>query len=181
MINLIPNQEKKRIERDFYLRLLAVFFSMLASAVVLGCLAILPSYFMSLEYKNLATDKLALQKNTPTPLLDDDVKSRVRDIDTKLMMVENAEKGKFIVSREVVNEILKEVSVNIKINSIFYNQGGEVGKQVSISGTASSREALLIFQQRLKSNKNFKEVDLPISNFVKGSNIDFTVSLIPVK
>lgn len=181
MINLIPNQEKKRIERDFYLRLLAVFFSMLTATVVLGCVAILPAYFMSMEYKNLATDKLALQKNTPTPLLDDDVKSKVRDIDTKLTMVENAERGKFIISREVINEILKDVGGDIRVSSIFYNNGGEAGKEVLLSGSAGSRESLLVFQQRLKSNKSFTEVNLPISNFVKGSNIDFAISLRPAQ
>ena len=40
-------------------------------------------------------------------------------------------------------------------------------------------ERLLLFRKALEDNTAFKKVDLPISNFVKGSNIQFDINLIP--
>jgi len=51
---------------------------------------------------------------------------------------------------------------------------------VSIEGIAPSREILLAFRRLLENDPLFKSVDLPISNFIKGSNIRFNLNLIPV-
>jgi hypothetical protein len=69
---------------------------------------------------------------------------------------------------------------DIKITQILYDNTVAKGdKKVNIQGTAPSRERLLIFRQALEGNPAFKKVDLPISNFVKGSNIQFSLSLTP--
>ena len=47
MINLIPNEQKKRMKRGFYYRLVVVFLIMFLVIVLLSTLAILPSYFLS--------------------------------------------------------------------------------------------------------------------------------------
>jgi hypothetical protein len=51
------------------------------------------------------------------------------------------------------------------------------GEKISISGRASSREVLLSFRRTLEDNPAFSKVDLPISNFIKGSNIRFYITL----
>jgi len=68
---------------------------------------------------------------------------------------------------------------NIKITDISYENDSLNGKKISIQGTAPSREVLLSFRQAFENDNTFKQVDLPISNFVKGSNIQFYLSLIP--
>ena len=67
---------------------------------------------------------------------------------------------------------------DIKINQISYENNLLKGKIINIKGSAVSRERLLLFRLAFENDANFKDVDLPISNFIKGSNIQFNLSLI---
>jgi len=79
---------------------------------------------------------------------------------------------------DVINAILLKKRSDIKITQISY-QNDTRGRKIGVTGTAPSREVLLFFRLALESSPAFKSVDLPISNFVKGSNIQFYLNLIP--
>ena len=65
MINLIPAEQKKKNKRDFYLRFMAVFFVMLAFAILIGAILLLPAYFISSIKLNSVILKLENQKKEP--------------------------------------------------------------------------------------------------------------------
>jgi hypothetical protein len=140
---------------------------------------ILPSYFLSYVEKNTTNASLELQKNEPVPLLDQDTLVTVKDLKNRLNLVENAQKNQAFFSQKIINEIFLEKTAGIKITGIFYQNDSKSGKKINISGKASNREILLSFRLALENNESFSKVDLPISNFVKGSDIEFNLSLIP--
>jgi hypothetical protein len=179
MINLIPNQEKKKKVRDFYFRLGVVFVAMLGLCVFVAVLSILPSYFLSSVEKNLAEQRLLAQKLEPVPAVDQDSLKIMEDLDKKLRLIENSDEDRYPVSRKIINEIVLKKMPDIKIERIRYENHPIDGKKVSIYGVAPSRERLLFFRRTLEDNVAFKKVDLPISNFIKGSNIEFYLNLIP--
>jgi Tfp pilus assembly protein PilN len=180
MINLIPNQEKKKMTKDFYFRLVVVSFVMLGFSIFVGSTTILPSFFLSVVRKNVANAKLETQKKEPIPDLDQKTLDIIKDLENKLSLVENAEKNKFNISEKVIKEISSKKTSDIKITKIIYNSTIQNGRKISIEGSASSRENLLSFSKALKEDPLFKEVDLPVSNFIKGSNIQFYLNLIPL-
>ncbi len=146
-------------------------------------IAILPSYFLSSVKNRIVDNKLEIQKNEIVPSLDQKIVSTIKDINEKLDLIDNAQKDKFIISERVVNNILLERIPNIKITNISYEENSQSGsqqdKKIVVQGNASSREVLLQFRNALEDDVAFKQVELPISNFVKGSNIQFYLSLIP--
>ena len=104
-----------------------------------------------------------------------------------MVLIENAENNKFVVSEKVINALAAKKMPSIKITGIAYEntmssspdeEPMEV-KKIHIEGTAPSREVLLLFRKALEDGAVFKQVDLPISNFIKGSNIQFFLSLTP--
>lgn len=165
--------------RAFYLRLLAVFFSLLGFSILVASFAILPSYILASLKINLANEKLAMLKATPLPEVDQKTVSQIADLDGKLTLIENAEKNKYLISEKVINEVIFKKMPVIKITEISYQQDSIAGKTIKVHGTAPSRAALLLFRQALENDNAFKKVDLPISNFVKGADISFYLSLIP--
>jgi len=179
MINLIPNEEKKRKVRDFYLRLLVVFFVVLSVPILIAAVGILPSYFLSSVKKDLINNKLEKQQKEPIPPLDQKTLDTVEDVNNKLSLVEKNKANKYIVSQKIINEIISEKIPDIKITEILYQNDPIKGKTVKVNGSAKSREQLLLFRRALEDNTAFQKVDLPISNFVKGSNIQFYLNLIP--
>ncbi|NIR48449.1 PilN domain-containing protein, partial [candidate division KSB1 bacterium] len=54
---------------------------------------------------------------------------------------------------------------------------GADGVRVSINGTARDRAALSAFARELENEPRFANIDLPISNFVKETDIDFSLTL----
>jgi hypothetical protein len=180
VINLIPKEEKKQMTIDFYFRLGLLFLIMLDFCVVVLFVSILPSYFLSSVKVALVNTKLENQKLEPLPLLGEQSLAEIKDINKKLDLIDNAEKNKFILSVRVINSIILGKRPDIKITQIVYENNPISGKKISVTGTAPSREVLFLFRQSLQDNSTFKNVDLPISNFVKGSNIQFNLNLIPV-
>jgi|SRR3989338_1457901 len=179
MINLIPNQEKKKMIKDFYYRLTVVFLVMLCVSLFIAMLALLPAYLLSVAKNNIAEEKLETQKNEIAPPFNQETLAMMADLNLKLSLIENAEKDKFSVSEKVINAVLLKKIPSIKITRISYEDDSLKGKKISINGTAPSREILLSFRQALENDTSFQEVDLPISNFVKGFNIEFYLNLIP--
>jgi Tfp pilus assembly protein PilN len=179
MINLIPKEEKKRMTKDFYFRLALLFLVMLDFCVLVVTICVIPSYILSNVKNSVVNAKLIAQKNEPLPLFDQQTLAQIKDINNKLDLVENAEKSKFPLSEKVINAILLKKTSDIKITQILYNIDPILGKKISITGAAPSREVLLLFRQALEDSAAFKSIDLPISNFVKGSDIQFSLSLIP--
>lgn len=121
---------------------------------------------------------LESQKKEPTPLFDQETVAMVSEIEKKLQLIEDTSRDKYSVSLQVINQILLSKMSDIKITEITYDVNTE-GKLISIKGTAPSRDRLLAFRRALEDNTSFKKVNLPISNFIKGSNIRFSLTLIP--
>jgi len=179
MINLIPKEEKKRMTIDFYSRLAVLFLMMLDFCLIVAFISIIPAYIFSAIKESTVNTKLETQKAQPIPLLDQQTLSTINGINSKLKVVENAEKNNFSVSEKVINDIISVKMPGIKITQILYKDDSTTGQKISLEGTAPSREVLLQFSQALADSPNFKNVDLPISNFVKGANIQFSLSLTP--
>lgn len=179
MINLIPNEEKKKKVKDFYFRLVVVVFIILSFCIFAAAASLLPAYFLSLVNKNVISAKLETQKREIVPLIDQGSVQVMEDLSNKLELINNTEKNKYLISQKVINEIILQKMPDIQINQIAYDNSPPLGKKVNIRGIAPSRERLLLFRRALEDDINFKKVDLPISNFVKGSNIEFYLNLIP--
>lgn len=178
MINLIPSQEKKRMVRDFYYRLVATIFTMLSICALILVAAIFPSYFSAVLKRNIASEKLKILESEPLPEVDQEILKIMDDIKAKLNLVEKIERDNFFVSEQIIKEIISKKTKDIKITKISYDTNSTKGKSVYINGTAPSREELLNFRRILETSPSFKEVDLPISNFIKGTNIEFSLTLI---
>ncbi|MBY0376466.1 hypothetical protein K2P96_00635 [Patescibacteria group bacterium] len=179
MINLIPNQEKKRKVKDFYFRLVVVSFFILGLCSLVACVALLPSYFLSTVKKNLVSSKLDTQQKQPIPPAGQNTLATVADVASKLNLIETTEKTNYLVSEKVINEIVLHKMPDIKITEFSYENNTTSGKKVVVHGIAPSRERLLIFRKSLEDDAAFKKVDLPIQNFVKGSNITFYINIVP--
>lgn len=165
--------------KNFYFRLVVVLFVALGFSFIFGIFALAPSYFLIYFKEDAIEQGLALEKSQPIPESSLEAVASVEDLYKKLEIVESSQTSKFLLSEKVVNEIISQKMLDIKLNQIFYENVPTTGKKIVLRGTAPSRERLLTFRLALEQSANFKKVDLPISNFVKGSNIQFSMNLVP--
>src|SRR6185436_14542254 len=106
MINLIPNQEKKKMRRDFYVRFVVLSLFLLSFSLFVGTLALLPSYFLSVSKNTVINQKLEEQKAEPTPPFDEETRGMIKDLNLKLGSIENAKSHKFVVSEKIIDSII---------------------------------------------------------------------------
>lgn len=178
MINLVPNEEKKSMIQAFYYRLVVVFLLAIVVVVLISVFVLLPSYFISSVRRNIVSSKLEIVKSESINLADQQILTEISDIDSKLTLIEKTSKNTFLVSEKIISEIIANKISGIKISQISFEENEADGKKINIRGSASSRERLALFRTALEEDSLFKKVDLPISNFVQGSNIQFSLSLI---
>ena len=145
MINLIPNEEKKKKVKDFYFRLLVTSCFVFGVSMIITSAAIFPAYLFSSIKKDLTDTKLEKQKKEPVPLVDQRTLSTVKSLNNKLSLIEKNKANKYAVSQKIINEIILEKTNDIKIIQIFYQVDSLNVKTISINGTAPSRERLLLF------------------------------------
>jgi len=178
MINLIPIKEKKAIRKFFFYRFLVVFFTMLGFLVVVSIILLVPSYFFSLQKDVSVNQALEVEKDQAMPEIDQQAQVAIKELDTRLSLLEKARQNTYVFSEKVVKELLADKISGIKISQISYQNDSSKGRTVNITGIAQNREQLLLFRQALENDSLFKNVDLPISNFVKDSNIEFNLNLV---
>jgi hypothetical protein len=180
MINLIPIEEKRKNKRESYSRILVVFFITLMFLVIILIIIILPTYFVSYEKKISTNKKLEIQKSDKTLEVNDESLLTIKALNSRLSLLEKARQNDFLFSQKILDKILSKKIPGIKIDRIFYENNSLKEKKISINGIAKNREILILFRKAFEEDVSFKNVDLPISNFVKGSDIDFSLNLISI-
>lgn len=81
-------------------------------------------------------------------------------------------------AHSLFEDILAKRGNGIRINALMYKRGGDKDTGVvSVTGVARDRESLSGFVQDLKTDPLYSRVDLPVSNFAKDKNTNFTIQL----
>lgn len=179
MINLIPNEEKKKIRKDFYMRVVIVSFFVLGLSILVSNIMLIPALFYASLEKDIANTNLGLNQSELNLNLDDNKKDLISVIENKISTIKKSQASKFLVSERIIMPVLNKKNEGIKINSIDLSFDNNGDRKINLKGKASSREKLLSFKKSFSQDINFKNVDLPISNFVKSTDIEFNLILIP--
>jgi len=181
MINLISIQKRKKMRKEFFMRFATVVFVMLGVSFFIAAIALLPAYFSANIKLNITKENL---KKFQADLLSPEeliVLETVDSLDKKLKLINNSAGSNYIVSERVIDSVILRKTNAIKINRIDYKSAFSGEREILVLGGADSRDSLLDFRIRLERDPNWEKVDLPVSNFVKGSNIKFSLTLIPAK
>ena len=80
-----------------------------------------------------------------------------------------------------IDVILSNKILSIRINEIFYTLDDQSAATITLAGVSSTREALVSFVKKLEDSGSFQAVNLPVSNFRKDKNIDFSISMTTLK
>lgn len=173
VINVLPYENKKELKREYWMRYGTVVLNFILMISLISTLLLFPAYFLSSQKERLVEQKLeAFDRENPT-LIKNDINKIVTDINTKLEILSKAE-GPWKLSERVINNILENRIQGITYSQILYSKKG-TESLLEIRGVASSRDTLRNFKTILDNNPNFSRVDLPISNFLEKSNLNFTI------
>ena len=174
MINLLPDEYKKQIRKEYRRRILIVALIFTFLTEIVSVILLVPSYFIS------NTKYYSVESHLPKDVLADKTESLktsdiIKKINDKIDLLRISSAGKAQINK-LINSIVVEKYSTIAIRSISYEMRGDTAK-IDVLGVARSRESLLGFVDRLKKDKYFAEVYSPVSNLVKDKDIDFSIQI----
>lgn len=180
MINLLPDEYKKTIHREHQLRILtinALFFCYLA---LISLALFFPSYILTrvrVEEARAEGEAVAATVGGKQ-----DVGKIVGELGVAAQIAREIGADLSAPSVHSLLKLLDGKPTGIRVTEIsFAAQGAAgaadaaaVGHELVLRGTARNRESLTSFNKFLSAQTQLSQVDIPISNFAKERNFEFT-------
>lgn len=174
MINVLPEPEKESLRRLYWMRFISTIFSFIALSSIIAILLVLPSYFFSVSKANLASSRLEAFNLANSDIETIDLNNSINDINKKLTILSAGSSD--VVSDTILNDLVRNLPKGIALFQIAYNEG-LASRNLEIHGRATNRTTLRNFKSSLDNNPHIVQADLPISDFLSPTNIDFTISI----
>ncbi len=176
MINLLPEQEKGLLHKEYKFRLFAVSLSMLFFLLLFAVVLIVPSFVFSVYKLRAAEGTSSATVNAELQKRHADLLARVRKAKSALMVLKSEEVK--IMPTDVVSTIVAAKTDRNTITSIAYTRKEGAVFKATVKGVAENRQSLLEFTNALENKEAVGSVNLPVSNFAKENNIEFTFEVI---
>jgi hypothetical protein len=177
MTNLLPEEYKNKIHREYRLRYYAVISLFVFFAIGISVFVLVPNAFT-------AGTEYFLARQAETQIINPEDEKRVKDMNAELLLFRET-LGVLDPKKEVTPVLLSEMMrlvamqkpAQVSLESFGFVSETEAVKKILLSGLAENRESLVAFSKRLTENKTFTKVDLPISNLSKKQDIEFSITL----
>ena len=171
MINLLPPIEKQKILNEKKLKQIIIFnLTFLFSLICLTL--ILVSIQINLDAQLTFKQAILEQKQ------EEFESSKAKELEQEIIFYNRvlADIRSFNQENFFVSDILAELSKAMPAGTSLFNLSFQKqGKEISLSGMASTREDLLVLKQNLEENENFQEIYFPASNWINPVDINFLV------
>ncbi|MDQ5971711.1 MAG: Type pilus assembly protein PilM [Patescibacteria group bacterium] len=177
MINVLPQNEKIVLHKEYIIRLITVCLFIFSAFSFSISFLLMPAYTVS---KNkVSTLEIQLQKyNDLNPENSgNNLSSIITEINQKLDLLDKNLQPKNI-TEDVIGLALSAKSNGIKFSNLSYFTTLEGKRTLQINGQATDRTSLRAFEDALRNDSRVESTNLPVSNFTKRTNIDFSLAAI---
>ncbi len=173
MSNLLPFELKKDIKKERKVRLWSTFFLYTAFVTTSIFALLVPSYILTRSELSTEVKRAEDLKKEDNPLTLDEKKVIFQvNARTQALKVDDS----LVYTRDIIEPVLAVVPPDVTLNIFNIDEKVDTGlTEVSFEGTAPTREKLLAFTDLLKEIPKVESTDIPVSNYVKGTNLTFTV------
>lgn len=181
MINLLPLQEKTKIRNEYLGRISVVSLYFFLGAVLIGGILLIPVAVSSSNKKAELEERLSLIRINVAKDADRS-NAAIKDLKSRLAVL-NRKTGTDRAPSQIFEKIIFEKTISqggkgVGLSGFSYEKiFDKSGFMVKINGTANDRKSLLNFVKALQDNGGFKEVKVPVSDFAKGKNLEFSLEI----
>ncbi|MDP2593465.1 MAG: hypothetical protein Q8P52_02335 [bacterium] len=179
MFNLLSDEQKMFVRREYKKRFLAVIFGGLGAIMFSASLVLIPSLVLVYNQHKLAKDSLEFLERKTEEVGGNATQeiSRIKEL-AKLVNASQEETAFAPVLEKIVSS--KNSSVTLTQFTFIHLKNVKEGAppyDLRISGVAKTRTGLLDFVKKLEQQEDFWEVNLPVSHLAKERDIVFSLAL----
>lgn len=175
MFELLPDKQKRALKRDYFFRLIIVILVSVSALSVVSIVFLLPSYFLSVVREKAVSQEFDLAVKSKSALKEQELQAGIKKSKEMLKLLKSGESK--ILIRDLILKIIEKKNTGIAIGGFSVNLSKNNKYEILMTGTARKRDNLKMFAENLRAGKEFSGVDLPISNFAKIADIDFSIML----
>lgn len=179
MFNLLPDILKEKLKAEYKRRWLTVVFMFVIFLQVSFLIFLFPTWVLSLSKEQDITSNISATNRSTSSKDATPIASIIADTNTKLNIINTAMEYQKVLP--LVNIIIGNKIPSIHIKRISYEFTDKSDTTINLGGLSDTREGLVSFVKNLESSRTFKSIDLPVSNFTKGKDIDFSLSMTVLK
>ena len=177
MANLIPQLAKKKITTEYWLRVVTAWFWLWVISFVIASVLLFPVFIFTATQVGVYADSANAAEET---VADHTAVSKELQ-KTNEQAVEIIKDAKQDRAYDYVQLFSSFETDDVVLNEMRFAKSGTSVEPIRLYGIASTRESLADFRERLLQHEAIEEVDLPISNLAKDSNINFDITVTMVK
>ncbi len=174
MINLIPPTAQQDVKREYWIRVVTVWLSMLGVASALAIVLYIPTYVLiqsqlvsyTQEFDQINTESQAF-RDARTALAESNAIARALGV-----------KNRIPSFTTIMNDLSATTGPGITLTGFEFITAESALSKIQLTGNADTRTDLTRFSQQLQSDPRFSEVDLPLSQLAEDRDIVFTVTLL---
>ncbi len=176
MINFLPEKLKKQATEEYTFRVASVLFMVFSLVMIFVLVFLIPSYILSMYREVVISDQLNMIKNSTS----NQTEVSLNEVKKINEIVKTLSSGTFNqrTASSFIKDILSVKSSDIKISFISVDFDPTKNMKIGLRGFSKSRDILTKFIKDVRGLNLFSSVDLPVSNLVKSTDSDFTVSLV---
>ncbi len=176
MLNLLPEEQKKKVTAEYSKRIWIVVCLGIVAVVAVSATFLIPVYVMAHgTYAEFLNEKKELDSRIAASERDTSAES-VKDIAGAIQVLKQY--NVVLPPTKLIESIVKSRVPGMRIFHIAYTPSQNDPAAIDVTGRAVTRAALVAFSENLKANPDFLSVSIPISNFAKEKNIEFSAKLV---
>lgn len=171
MSNLLPQEEKNVLEREYKLKL-AITANTLFLIIMVVVLVFIGVFIFLLK-----SEVRNLEENIELVSLNEEERAnkQIVEVVNERLRIVNLDTH-FLTPTDVIDLVLRNKNLGITITSFDFQSSLNSGS-LQISGIAATREDLIAFFENLENENIVQTVDSPISNLSKSNNISFNADM----
>ncbi|MEK7575485.1 MAG: hypothetical protein AAB491_00150 [Patescibacteria group bacterium] len=183
-MNLLPLENKIMIKKEYLRRVFVLFGTFFSLVVFSGILLILPTFYLLNNMKDDYEKQLSSYKERMDSVNSSGTFKIVSDLNKKINILKKEQVN--LALNLVIEKIINYKNNNIIIKKISYEKvlfkekdkkDVIVKEKIKIDGFSLTRSDFLNFLNLIKEDKDFSNVNSPVSNLLKVNNVDFSITL----
>ncbi|MCX6787007.1 MAG: PilN domain-containing protein [Candidatus Kaiserbacteria bacterium] len=176
LTNLLPSWRQHAFRRGYFIRLGIVIAWFVIMLMLVASVLLLPTYVFLTASENVQRDRLSNIRSTASSA-DDKVLSEQLSALSNNAMTLSALADERSVSA-MLRTLLAVPHPGITLSNFAYSSSSNKNQNMcTISGTATTRDALRSYQLALQSAPFVRSADLPVSTYAKDTAITFTITV----
>lgn len=176
MLHLLTDEHREKIVTEYRKRVAIVSLLGVFLVCVICAIFVLPTFFISHgKYSTVLVEQKVLDSELATKEEEGSSES-IKNIVLSIEALRIFDKTK--TPSSILNGVVSARPAGVQVRSLVFTPGEDLAMTIDLAGRADTRKSLVQFDQKLKANPLFEEVIIPLGNFAKEKNIDFSIKII---